>query len=112
MADPQRDDRPVVDGTRATPDELRAEVERLSDGRRQEVAELREDIGATMHQLAERVDVPARVKATLRTVPPTVWAGAAGAAAAVTGLIVLLKARRATSLRRRPTRRHRQTPAS
>jgi hypothetical protein len=106
MADPQEDDRPVVDGTRATPEELRAEVDRLSDERRQEVDELRDDIGATVHELAERLDVPSRAKASLRTVPPATWAGVAGAVAAVTGLIVLLKVRR-NAPRRRPKRRRR-----
>ncbi|WP_433504890.1 hypothetical protein ACQP04_36000 [Pseudonocardia halophobica] len=101
MADPQEDDRPVVDGTRATPEELRAEVERLTDERRQEADELREDIGATVHELAERLDVPSRAKARLRSVPPVAWAGAAGAAALVTGLVMLLKARRNAPTRRR-----------
>ncbi|MEU7811572.1 hypothetical protein [Pseudonocardia sp. NPDC049154] len=106
MADPQEDDRPVVDGTRATPEELRAEVERLTDERRQEADELREDIGATVHELAGRLDVPARTKARLRSVPTAAWAGVAGAAAFAAGLVVLLKARR-TAPRRRPKRRRR-----
>jgi transposase-like protein len=108
MGDPHDspgDDRPVVDGTRATPEELRAEVDRLSDERRQEADELRDDIGATVHELAGRLDVPARTKARVRTVPPAAWAGAAGAAAGATGLVVLLRARRSASSRRRGRRR-------
>ncbi|MCE0767251.1 DUF3618 domain-containing protein [Pseudonocardia kujensis] len=105
MADPQEDDRPVVDGTRATPQELRAEVERLTEDRRQEVDELRDDIGATVHELAGRLDVPSRAKARLRAVPPAAWAGAAGAAAGATGLVVLLRSRRNASARRPKRRR-------
>lgn len=107
MADPKEDDRPVVDGTRATPDELRAEVERLTDERRQEADELREDIGATVHELAGRLGVPSRAKTRLRAVPPTAWAGVAGTAAVVAGLVVLLKTRRNAPTRRRPKRRRR-----
>ncbi|MFC5950275.1 hypothetical protein ACFQH9_18575 [Pseudonocardia lutea] len=86
MTESQGDDRPVVDGTRATPEELRAEVERLSDERRQEVEELREEVGASVHELAERLDVPSRAKERIRTVPPAVWAGAVAVVAALVAL--------------------------
>jgi ElaB/YqjD/DUF883 family membrane-anchored ribosome-binding protein len=54
-------DRPYVDGTTASPEELRAEVERLSHEERQHVDDLREEVGDSVAELAARFDVKARV---------------------------------------------------
>lgn len=54
-------DRPFVDGTAATPEELRAEIERLSNEKRQHVDDLREEVGDSVAQLAARFDVKARM---------------------------------------------------
>jgi MYXO-CTERM domain-containing protein len=54
-------DRPYVDGTASSPDELRAEVERLSNEDLQHVDDLREEVGASVAELASRLDVKARV---------------------------------------------------
>lgn len=58
---PLADDRPYVDGTAASPEELRAEVERLSNEERQHVDDLREEVGDSLAELASRFDVKARV---------------------------------------------------
>jgi MYXO-CTERM domain-containing protein len=60
-------DRPVVDGSRMSAEELRAEVEQLQDADRDgvealRVEELREEVGETVGELAARLDVPARVQ--------------------------------------------------
>jgi phage-related minor tail protein len=62
-APPLDPDRPFVDGTTATPEELRAEVERLRTGteEQQHVAELREEVGESVAELAARLDVKSRV---------------------------------------------------
>ena len=60
-APPLAADRPYVDGTAASPDELRAEVRRLSDEDRQHVEDLREEVGDSVAALASRLDVKARV---------------------------------------------------
>lgn len=57
-------DRPFVDGTEKSPEEIRAEVEVLSEERLQDVEELRADLGDTVEELAARLDVPARVRTT------------------------------------------------
>jgi hypothetical protein len=54
-------DRPFVDGTAASPEELRAEVDRLSHEERQHVDDLREEVGESVAALASRFDVKARV---------------------------------------------------
>ena len=54
-------DRPFVDGTAASPEELRAEVDRLSNEERQHVDDLREEVGESVAALASRFDVKARV---------------------------------------------------
>ena len=54
-------DRPFVDGTAASPEELRAEVNRLSNEERQHVDDLREEVGESVAALASRFDVKARV---------------------------------------------------
>lgn len=53
-------DRPYVDGAAATPDELRAEIRRLSNEERQHVDDLREEVGDSVAALASRLDVKAR----------------------------------------------------
>jgi len=60
-APPLAADRPYVDGTTASPEELRAEVERLSNEDRQHVDDLREEVGDSLAELASRFDVKARV---------------------------------------------------
>jgi hypothetical protein len=60
-APPLAADRPFVDGTAASPEELRAEVERLSVEDRQHVDDLREEVGDSIAELASRFDVKARV---------------------------------------------------
>jgi len=54
-------DRPFVDGTAASPEELRAEVDRLSNEERQHVDDLREEVGESVAALRSRFDVKARV---------------------------------------------------
>ena len=54
-------DRPFVDGTAASPEELRAEVDRLSNEERQHVDDLREEVGDSVAALASRFDVKARM---------------------------------------------------
>ena len=60
-APPLSADRPYVDGTAMSPEELRAEVERLSHEDRQHVDDLREEVGDSIAALASRFDVKARV---------------------------------------------------
>jgi hypothetical protein len=58
---PLAPDRPYVDGATASPEELRAEVEKLRDEDRQHVDELREEVGDSVAELAARFDVKSRV---------------------------------------------------
>ena len=58
---PLADDRPYVDGTAVSAEELRAEVERLSNEDRQHVDDLREEVGDSLAELKARLDVKARV---------------------------------------------------
>ena len=58
---PLADDRPYVDGTAVSAEELRAEVERLSNEDRQHVDDLREEVGDSLAELKARFDVKARV---------------------------------------------------
>jgi hypothetical protein len=60
---PLAEDRPYVDGTAVSAEELRAEVERLSNEDRQHVDDLREEVGDSLAELAARFDVKARVAA-------------------------------------------------
>jgi hypothetical protein len=92
-------DRPFVDGTAASSEELRAEVERLTDEDRQHVDELREELGDSVAALAEKLDVGARVRArkdeALVAVQERATAarekpGAVAALTAVVALLVLL----------------------
>ena len=60
-APPLAADRPYVDGSAVSAEELRAEVERLSNEERQHVDDLREEVGDSLAELASRFDVKARV---------------------------------------------------
>ena len=60
-APPLAADRPYVDGTAASPEELRAEVERLSQEERFHVDDLREELGDSVAELASRLDVKGRM---------------------------------------------------
>jgi ElaB/YqjD/DUF883 family membrane-anchored ribosome-binding protein len=60
-APPLAADRPFVDGTAVSPEELRAEVERLSNEDLQHVADLREEVSDSVAELASRLDVKARM---------------------------------------------------
>ncbi len=60
-APPLAAERPYVDGSDASPEELRAEVERLSNEERQHVDDLREEVGDSLAELASRFDVKARM---------------------------------------------------
>jgi hypothetical protein len=83
-------DRPYVDGTTRSPDELRREARELSDPEVQRVEEAREELAATLVELRTRLDPRPRLRAageralTAATRPP-VLAGLGGAA-----LLVLL----------------------
>jgi ElaB/YqjD/DUF883 family membrane-anchored ribosome-binding protein len=61
-AGPVAADRPVVDGTSVSPDELRAEVEQAQGPEPRRVEELRADVADTVQELSARLDVPSRVK--------------------------------------------------
>ncbi len=93
-------DRPYVDGSAKSPDELRTEARELADERRDHIEELRAEVGATVGELAARLDVPARVRARKdRTVDevrerPGAVGGAAAAAVALVLLLVVLRRRR------------------
>jgi ATP phosphoribosyltransferase len=62
-AQTEASDLPVVDGSATSAEELRAKVEEQSDERRQRVDQLREEVGATVEELAARLNVPRRVRA-------------------------------------------------
>jgi len=91
---PVAPDRPYVDGTAHSPAELRAEVAELADPDRQAVDEAREQLAATVGELAARLDPRTRARAaadSLRawaTRPPVL------AGAVATALLLLLVLRR------------------
>lgn len=60
---PVAPDRPVVDGRTISPEELREEVDELSDARVAHIEELRAELGDTVEELVSRFDVSARVRA-------------------------------------------------
>jgi hypothetical protein len=95
---PVAPDRPYVDGTAHSPAELRAEVAELADPDRQAVDEARDQLAATVGELAARLDPRTRARAaadSLRTwvVRPPVLAGV-GAAALLLLLVLRRRARR------------------
>ncbi len=63
---PVSPDRPFVDATDRSPDDLRAELEQLDnpglDDAEANVREAREELRATVSELAERLDVPAHAR--------------------------------------------------
>jgi hypothetical protein len=88
--------RPYVDGTAASPQQLRAEVDQLSEEHVQRVEAARDDLAATLTELTNRLDprpraqdLGKRLVATIRQ--PIVL----GSAAALALLVVLLRGRRA-----------------
>jgi hypothetical protein len=95
-------DRPVVDGTKVSADELRAQVEVLDDDTRARVEELREQVGDTVGELAKRLDVPAQWRARRDQLIGDVRRGASDAArspavltlAGVAALVLVAVARR------------------
>lgn len=56
-------DRPLVNGTGTSSEELRARIGQLQDADRQRVEELRAEVAETAEELSARLDVPARVQA-------------------------------------------------
>ena len=88
-APPLAADRPYVDGASASPEELRAEVRRLSNEERQHVDDLREEVGDSVAALASRFDVKARVSGKRDDAVATVQQQVGRArAAAVDGAVV------------------------
>lgn len=86
---PLADDRPYVDGSAVSAEELRAEVERLSNEERQHVDDLREEVGDSVAALASRFDVKARVSGKRDDAVATVQQQVGRArAAAVDGAVV------------------------
>jgi Protein of unknown function (DUF3618) len=63
---PVSPDRPYVDATDRTPEDLRAEIEQLNDpgldDAEANVRRAREELRATVSELAERLDVPAHAR--------------------------------------------------
>lgn len=59
------EDLPYVDGRTATPEELRAEVARQTDPQTQRIAELRDDLAATVDELSTRLAVRSRIAQSL-----------------------------------------------
>jgi hypothetical protein len=109
-------DRPVVDGTTASPAELRAEAEAeaeaLQDPNREHIAQLRADVAATTDELSARLDVSSRAKAgavQLTSDLRTAWDRAREhpgilAAVATVGLLGVVGRWRLSSRRRRARR--------
>lgn len=97
-APPLAPDRPYVDGTAHTPAELRAEAAELADPDRQAVDEAREELAATVGELAARLSPRNQARAAAGSLlevlrRPPVLAGA-GAALLLFGLTRLRRARR------------------
>lgn len=80
---PVASDRPVVAGEGKSSEELMAEVTELSDERRQQVDELREDVSETLGELVGRLDVPSRARRRRNEVTVAVRARGRAVAAAV-----------------------------
>jgi hypothetical protein len=99
-AAPVAADRPVVDGTSVSPDELRAEVQQGQGPEPRRVEELRADVADTVQELSARLDVPSRVKqqasANLQATREVAREnpGVLAAAAASVALVVILLWRR------------------
>ena len=65
---------PYVDGSAATPEELRAEIARASDPQVQAIEEVRDDVAATLDELGSRFDVRRQVAQHMPRVWPVVIA--------------------------------------
>jgi len=76
-------DLPYVDGSAATPEELRAEVARASDPQVQAIEEVRDEVAATLDELSSRFDVRRQVAQHMPGARPVVIAVAALLAAVV-----------------------------
>jgi hypothetical protein len=76
-------DLPYVDGSAATPEELRAEVARASDPQVRAIEEVREDVAATLDELSSRFDVRRQVAQHVPRAWPVVIAVGALLAAVV-----------------------------
>lgn len=87
---PVAPDRPFVDGTAKTPAELRAQVDALSDERRQDVEVMRDELGDTLEELTARFDVPARARATKDGIVEQVRARRVEIIAGVASMLVIL----------------------
>jgi hypothetical protein len=70
-------DVPYVDGSAATPEELRAEVARETDPQVRQIAELRGDVAATVDELGSRLDVRPQIAQRLSRARPVMIAAAA-----------------------------------
>jgi hypothetical protein len=82
------DERPVVDGTTVSADELRDQSRMLQDGRAEETAQARAELAATLDQLGDELAVlRGRVAATVRR------AGIIAAGAAAVGTAMAVAAR-------------------
>jgi hypothetical protein len=92
-APPLDPDRPFVDGTTATPEELRAEVERLRTGteEQQHVDELREEVG---HEQVDRARTMMAEGATAARQKPGVLGGVVAALLALIAIVIALRRRR------------------
>jgi hypothetical protein len=87
-------DLPYVDGSAATPEELRAEVARASDPQVQAIEEVRDDVAATLDELSSRFDVRRQVAQHMPGARPVVIA--------VGALLAVVVLRRLRSSRRQP----------
>jgi len=88
--------RPYVDGSAAPPAELRAEVGRLSDEHVERVEVAREELAATLTELTARLDPRPRVQELgARVVALLQRPAVLGPIAALAGLVVLRRVRRA-----------------
>ena len=73
---PVGDDLPYVDGSAATPEELRAEITRQTDPQVRHVEQLRSDVAATVNELGGRLDVRPQIAHRLSRRPVMIAAAA------------------------------------
>jgi hypothetical protein len=98
---PQAPDRPTVDGTTMSPEELRAEVEWLSDERHEHIEEVRAALLDTLDELATRLDISGRLRARRALLIVTARRWSALLAGATALLIIALTAANLARGRRR-----------
>ena len=89
------DDLPYVDGSAATPEQLRAEVDRASDPQVQAIEEIRGDVAATLDELSSRLSVRRQVAQRLPALRPVLIG-----VGALLGAVVLWRWRSARSAAR------------